>query len=368
MNTIDLVANSNPELTPPELAVIENSLRNSSGELFEFARGEKILDGCERLDDLWIIISGAFSVTSGEAYLGEIEPGNILGEIGLLAPDHPHTMQVTAEKRSAALKLCRTKLLQLLEQPEQSAVWNRLLAVSLARKLEMTNNNHVAYSNSGAEKEALLKNFVSEFSLSHVRANLHGDANSFKRVKALVWFSDLAGFSTQIMRLDEDQAGSATRELLQLQAERLAGSGAQLDKFMGDGVMAYWVEDEEDPSSNSVEHAVSVAIDVSNEIPKVAKKYDLDLSIRIGLHIGTAIAGNFGCDDRIAHTLVGADVNLAARYEQVRSKDENHPLGPVRISPAVFDLLPVEGQNHFAPESIHEVKHGVLLPVYDGPI
>lgn len=367
MRTIDIVAKANPELSLEELKLIADSIRSKCGQTHEFRRGEDVLTAGTISTDIWIVVSGSFSVIKDDFYLGVIGPGDVIGEVVLLAASYSSNLQIIADRPSTAVKLSRAKMANILEEPMNAAAWNHYLAISVTHKLGSINDSYMNFASKLLEKERLLNNFVSEFSLSHVRSHLRGDATNFEKVNSLVWFSDLVGFSTQIMDLDIETAGEATRELMQIQAEKLVNAGAYLDKFMGDGVMAYWIDESSEIGSETAKSAIRVAFEISALIPQVAKKYDLDLDIRIGMHSGMAIAGDFGCATRIAHTLIGSDVNLAARYEQVRSKDENNPLGPVRISPDVFDLLPADYQQQFAAKSVHEVKHRVEIPLHDGP-
>ena len=59
------------------------------------------------------------------------------------------------------------------------------------------------------------------------------------------------------------------------------------------------------------------------------------LALRIGLHVGLVLSGDFGSATRHQFTLIGPEVNKAARLEQVHADDiieGNAPLGSVRIS------------------------------------
>ena len=60
------------------------------------------------------------------------------------------------------------------------------------------------------------------------------------------------------------------------------------------------------------------------------------LSLRIGLHIGLVVSGDFGSATRHQFTLIGPEVNKAARLEQVHAEDVvegDGEIGPIRLSP-----------------------------------
>jgi adenylate cyclase len=110
-------------------------------------------------------------------------------------------------------------------------------------------------------------------------------------------------------------------------------AGGSVDKFIGDGVMAFWVVDgvPSDPcfaSLTAAEHAVAGVGDVwiGNE----------RLKVRIGLHLGEVSAGFFGTVTRRQYTIIGSEVNKAARLEQAKAEG----LGFIRTSEEFFAALP----------------------------
>lgn len=61
----------------------------------------------------------------------------------------------------------------------------------------------------------------------------------------------------------------------------------------------------------------------------------MPLSLRIGLHIGLVVSGDFGSATRHRFTLIGPEVNKAARLEQAHINDiaeGSGRLGELRLS------------------------------------
>ena len=59
-----------------------------------------------------------------------------------------------------------------------------------------------------------------------------------------------------------------------------------------------------------------------------------DIALRVGVHHGPAVVGNFGSEERLDYTAIGHTVNLASRVESACEP------GEVFITPEVVDYLP----------------------------
>jgi class 3 adenylate cyclase len=126
--------------------------------------------------------------------------------------------------------------------------------------------------------------------------------------------------------------------------------------------MAYWFVDSGDREKCEPVAVLDCVLKVASECRAYFEKHGLPLGLRIGLHAGDVSFGDFGAENRIAVTLLGATVNTAARYEQAKSSE----LGAIRISPILRDLMVRSGvnPNTFRGPTKVEVKHGVELDVY----
>ena len=367
MSTAQLIATAYPGLRDSDVKTIETGISESGAEYVEFRRGDAIETSGKRDDNRWIVVSGNFVIYVKDIFVAEIGPGNLIGEQAITERNPNQVISITADRVSAALRIPRKNWDRLMLQQEQSAAWSRLLVHNLSRKLANTTTLFIEHVNAEVEKEQLLKMFVSEFSLGHVKAFLHGDVSSYKKTNALIFFSDLEGFSAHLAALSADEAGRVTRAMLQVQADKLGEAGAQIDKFMGDGLMSYWISEDDELDPDTANRAVETACSILTESAHVSESIGMKIGLRIGMHFGQAIAGNFGCDGRIAHTLIGPEVNLAARYEQVRTAAGEPMLGPIRLSPVVYRAIPRDLQSRFQGPTFREVKHGVKIPVHDGP-
>lgn len=135
-----------------------------------------------------------------------------------------------------------------------------------------------------------------------------------------VMFADLRGFT----RLTERRLVYDVVHLLNAYFDRasraVAEHGGQIDKFMGDGLMALFSIEE--PIEAGARHAVEAAIDLLGVIDAINRDLaaDLDepLRVAIGLHCGPAILGRIGGGTTdTAFTALGDTVNTAARLEGI---------------------------------------------------
>jgi class 3 adenylate cyclase len=132
-------------------------------------------------------------------------------------------------------------------------------------------------------------------------------------------FTDLVGFST----LAERTSARETAELLNQHFELVVGyiraTDGTVDKYLGDGVMAFWgaPRRQEDHARRACRAAIAMAAAIKDENIARAMRGAAPLRVRISLHSGPAIVGNIGASERINYTIVGDTVNVAARILEI---------------------------------------------------
>ncbi len=134
-----------------------------------------------------------------------------------------------------------------------------------------------------------------------------------------VMFTDVAGFTAMSEHMNAGDVVMLLNEHFDLLCDRISSNKGTVDKFMGDGLMAFWGAPEAD--TNHASHAIEAATEIvaafraSNEKRRTAGLKPLRL--RMGLHTGRAVIGNIGGSDRHNYTVVGDVVNVASRLEQL---------------------------------------------------
>jgi adenylate cyclase len=130
-----------------------------------------------------------------------------------------------------------------------------------------------------------------------------------------ILFGDLRGFTPLAEQLDPQDAVDILNTYLRLVIDTVFEFRGTLDKFRGDGFMAFFgapIQRNDDPSN-----AVRCALHMQEGLKHIAFAGfpDLRLNMGIGINTGIVIAGNIGSERRTDYTVIGDEVNVAQRFE-----------------------------------------------------
>jgi adenylate cyclase len=132
-----------------------------------------------------------------------------------------------------------------------------------------------------------------------------------------VLFSDVRGFTTLSEGLEPRALTRLMNEFLTPVTEVIHRHHGELDKYIGDAVMAFWGGLKADPAH--ARHATLAALGMiarMNELkPTFRSRGWPELNIGIGISSGMMNVGNMGSDFRLQFTVMGDTVNLGARLE-----------------------------------------------------
>ena len=175
------------------------------------------------------------------------------------------------------------------------------------------------------------------------------------RKELTILFADIAGFSRWSADREAAEVHTFLSDYLETMAGILFDHGGTVDKFLGDGILAFFGDPLE--QSDHARRCVNAAKAMQKKSALLAEKWrhiGIDLKIRIGINSGTVIAGNLGTKTRIEYTVIGSAVNLAQRMES------NAPLGGILVSEAVWEKT----KNDFA----YSEKKSLNVKGYDNQI
>jgi len=101
-------------------------------------------------------------------------------------------------------------------------------------------------------------------------------------------------------------------------------TGGTLDKFIGDAIMAEW--NAPVTQADHAARACETALLMMEEVKKLRGKWRGEgkplLNVRIGVNTGEMVVGNLGSKEIFDYTVIGDEVNVAARLEPL-NKDFN---------------------------------------------
>ena len=137
-------------------------------------------------------------------------------------------------------------------------------------------------------------------------------------IRAVIWFSDLRGFTRLTDSLPRDVLIATLDDYLEAMARPVQENRGQILKFMGDGLLATFDLTNRDAAAvcrDALKAAAELreSFPVFNEQRRAADKPIMDFGL--ALHLGEVLYGNIGASERLDFTVVGPAVNEASRIQ-----------------------------------------------------
>lgn len=139
------------------------------------------------------------------------------------------------------------------------------------------------------------------------------------------FFSDIASFTSIAEQLTADQVVGLINTYVERMTAVLVQERGTLDKYIGDAIVGIFnaPHDLPDHAARACHTALGF-LEAQQKLCAEWKEDEIDwpqlvknMRTRVGLHTGSAVVGNMGSSQRFSYTMMGDDVNLAARLEQL---------------------------------------------------
>ena len=143
---------------------------------------------------------------------------------------------------------------------------------------------------------------------------------SSKRKKLTIFFSDIAGFTETTDNLESEELTNVLNQYLTEMSTIALSYGATIDKYVGDAMLLFFGDPESKGVKEDAKSCVRMAIAMQRRMRNLEQEWrnrglERPFRIRIGISTGFCTVGNFGSRDRIEYTIIGNEVNLAARLQ-----------------------------------------------------
>jgi class 3 adenylate cyclase len=203
-------------------------------------------------------------------------------------------------------------------------------------------------------------------------------AEGQRRVMTVV-FCDLRGFTSLSEGMTPQGLVKVMNRYLSIMSEPIRTNRGIIDKYLGDGIMAYWGP----PFVAEGDHArlaCLAAMEMVERIPTLRREIPELLGVRgtpmetcdlrIGIATGEALVGSIGSDVMMSYTVMGDVVNLSSRLEGankmygIRTLVSERTVGEAgaAIEFREIDTIVVAGQSRS--EAVFEIlgRYGELTP------
>lgn len=169
-----------------------------------------------------------------------------------------------------------------------------------------------------------------------------------------VMFIDIRGFTSWSEQTPPSEVVAELNGLLGELADSILATDGTLDKFTGDGLMAFWnaPSDQPDHAARAVQTLPKLLMRMREFNLRREAQRAAPLEVGIGIATGPAMLGNIGHRNRLSYTAIGDTVNLAARLEKAT---RDHGV-PALLDEGTFLALPTGLQRQLQRLDSIEVK------------
>ena len=161
----------------------------------------------------------------------------------------------------------------------------------------------------GLRHKMALSKYVSRETLAKVERSSLSAATlrNGERMRVTMLFSDIRGFTAFSETRQPEEVVAMLNDYLQAQADVVVKFGGDIDKFVGDELMARFTG--EDAESRAAHCAVAMI----EAVAAFESNASHGLSVGVGVNAGDVVLGSMGAEQRLDFTVIGDAVNLAAR-------------------------------------------------------
>ena len=205
-----------------------------------------------------------------------------------------------------------------IERRDETIILHEQTEKKLSEELHSLNaalTNKVQEQVKELEHASLLKRYLPPQLVESIISGAKEVDFSTTRKNLTICFTDIRGFTTLSEQMEPEEVFDLLNEYFEQMADIIFQHGGTLDKFLGDGIMVFFG----DPITvkDHAQRAVAMALEMKASCIKFDLKKHLgrqeSLQIGAGINSGYVSIGMLGSSNRLEYTVIGNNVNLAAR-------------------------------------------------------
>jgi len=212
-----------------------------------------------------------------------------------------------------------------------------------------------------AELKKVFSRYVSEDVMKSMLDEGDTDFLKINRREMTVIFSDLRGFTSLSEKLEPEQIVEILNEHFTEMTDIILKHRGTLDKFVGDEIMALFGAPVyyEGHALKAVKCALEMQKKANAMKDRLKKQFGVDITIGIGINTGEMVVGNIGSKKRTDYTVIGNNVNIAARLCDAAKAGEvnitENTYQEVKKLVKVRELEPLKAKGKSRPLAIYSV-------------
>lgn len=296
-----------------------------------------------RFEPVWVVLSG---LTAAAGWLA------LLGYAVATAPSNPITWDYVTSLRSLQIHYGGEfdKALTVL-------VVTAVLALSLARARRLL-ANAVAREQAVADLSLFFDDSVAS-RITHSEAEVMAGQGELR--EAAILFLDLRGFTTAAAKLAPNELIALLGEYQGLALPIIRAHGGNIDKFMGDGILASFGAVTPDPefAARALRAVDALWVAVDDWRARRASAGLPAPDVGAGLATGKVVFGIIGHARRLEYTVIGDAVNLAAKLEKHNKAEHTRGLA----ARAAYELACAQGYDRAKDVLVARPVGGVAAPL-----
>lgn len=142
------------------------------------------------------------------------------------------------------------------------------------------------------------------------------------RKKLTIFFSDIKDFTALTEKLQPEELTALINEYFTEMSAITLKHGGTIDKFIGDAILVFFGDPSTLGTVGDAKACMAMAIEMQHRLAELNVGWrklgaEEPFQVRMGINTGFCNVGNFGSVDRMDYTILGAEVNLAARLQSI---------------------------------------------------